>query len=178
MTRRWAALLKSINAGKKVAMTDLRDFLTAEGMSNVATLLASGNALFDSDETDAAALEQRLQAAARDKLGLDTEWFLRDHRALAAIVAANPFPDETEARPSHVQVFFLHAPVAPALLDTLATIYDGPERVRAIGRELFVDYPVDIGNSKLPQAMAKAKFPKAATARNWNTLVKLVELTA
>jgi uncharacterized protein (DUF1697 family) len=59
----------------------------------------------------------------------------------------------------------------------VAAIYDGPERLHAIGRELYVDYPDDIGHSKLPQAMAKVKFPKAATARNWNTLVKLVELT-
>lgn len=175
---RWAALLKSINAGRKVAMADLRAFLAAEEMGNVATLLASGNALFDSDETDAAKLEHRLQTAVRDKLGLDTEWFLRDHRALTEIAAANPFPEETRSRPSHVQVFFLRTPLAATLLDTLATIYDGPERIHAIGRELFVDYPVDIGNSKLPQAMAKAKFPKAATARNWNTILKLVELTA
>ncbi len=50
---RWAALLKSINAGKNVAMADLRDFLSAQGMRDVATLLASGNALFYSDERDA-----------------------------------------------------------------------------------------------------------------------------
>ena len=50
--------------------------------------------------------------------------------------------------------------------------------MHAIGRELYVDYPDDIGHSKLPQAMARAKFPKAATARNWNTLLKLIELTA
>lgn len=175
---RWAALLKSINAGKKVAMAELRDFLRAEGMGNVATLLASGNALFDSDEKDAATLEHHLRAAARDRLGLDTEWFLRDHRALASIVAANPFVEESRIRPNHVQVFFLHQPLAPALLDTLATIHEGPERLHAIDRALFVDYPVDIGNSKLPQAMTRAKFPKAATARNWNTILKLVELTA
>ena len=39
------------------------------------------------------------------------------------------------------------------------------------------DYPDDVGHSKLPQAMSKAKFPKLVTARNWNTVLKLVELT-
>ncbi|WEK44411.1 MAG: DUF1697 domain-containing protein [Candidatus Sphingomonas colombiensis] len=175
---RWAALLKSINAGKNVAMTDLRGFLGAEGMRDVTTLLASGNALFDSDETDGPALEQRLQAAAREKLGLDTDWFLRDHHALTAIIAANPFPHEAETRPNHVQIFFLHQPIAPSALTTLADNYDGPERIHAIGRELFVDYPDGIGRSKLPPAMSRAKFPKAATARNWNTLLKLAEQTA
>ncbi|MBN8849570.1 MULTISPECIES: DUF1697 domain-containing protein [unclassified Sphingomonas] len=175
---RWAALLKSINAGKNVAMADLRDFLSAQGMRDVATLLASGNALFYSDERDAAALEQRLQAAAREQLGLDTDWFLRGHDDLAAIAAANPFPAETAARPNHVQVFFLHQPVDPAVLEALAGCYDGPERLVAVGRELFVDYPAGIGRSKLPPAMARAKFPKAATARNWNTLLRLVALTA
>lgn len=175
---RWAALLRSINAGKSLAMADLRAFLAAEGMRDVSTLLASGNAVFDADETDGAALERHLQAAARDRLGLDTDWFLRDHRALAAIIAANPFPREAEIRPSHVVVFFLHAPVAPAALAALADNYHGPEQVRAIGRELFIDYPDGIGRSKLTPAMARAKFPKAATARNWNTLVKLAEQIA
>lgn len=175
---RWAALLRSINAGKNVAMADLRAFLAVEGMRDVTSLLASGNALFDSDEQDAAALERRLRSAAREKIGLDTDWFLRDHRALAAILAGNPFPRETEARPNHVQVFFLHTPIAPDTLAALADNYDGPEQVRAIGRELFIDYPDGIGRSKLPQAMARAKFPKAMTARNWNTLIRLAELTA
>ncbi|MFA5963827.1 MAG: DUF1697 domain-containing protein [Sphingomonas sp.] len=175
---RWAALLKGVNVGgnRKLPMADLRAFLAGLGFTDVKTLLASGNAVFDADETDGAALESQLERAAKTQLGLDTAWLLRSHADLVAIVAANPFADAAAAHPNHLLVHFHRDPVPVALLDAL--VHDGPERLSALGRELFVDYPDDVGHSKLPQAMARAKFPKLATARNWNSLLKLVELTA
>jgi uncharacterized protein (DUF1697 family) len=172
---RWAALPRAINAGKPLGMADLRAFLESLGMADVRTILASGNAVFSCDG-DAAAIEKRLRDAARAVLGLDTEWFVRDHADLAAIAAANPFPASTMARPNHVQVLFHAAPVDPASIATLVAGYDGPERLHAIGRELYVDYPDGIGRSKLAPALVRAKLPPS-TARNWNTLVKLVEAT-
>ena len=174
----WAALLRGINAGVKLPMADWRAFLADQGMRDVKTLLASGNAVFTADEDDGAALEARLAAAMRAALGVDTGWFLRSHADLAAIVAADPFPDATAAHPNHVQVHFAREEVDPALVDRVAEIYDGPERLRAIGRELYVDYPDDIGHSKLPAAMKKLKLALDSTGRNWNTVIKLVALTA
>lgn len=173
---RWAALLKGVNVGgnRKLPMADLRDFLAGLGLTDVKTLLASGNAVFDSDEKDAAKLEARLEHEARVKLGLDTGWLVRSHAELAAIVKANPFPDAAKAHPNHLLVHFHREPLPSNLLPRA---HDGPERLAAHGRELFVDYPDDVGHSKLPQSMNKAKFPKLATARNWNTVLKLVELT-
>ncbi|MGK6318746.1 DUF1697 domain-containing protein [Sphingomonas sp. DT-204] len=43
---RWAVLPEAVNAGRKLAMADLRAFLADQGMSDVKTLLASGNAVF------------------------------------------------------------------------------------------------------------------------------------
>ena len=170
---RWAALPRSINAGKPLKMADLRAFLEREGMAEVRTLLASGNAVFTCDG-DATAIEARLKAAARDALALDTEWYVRSHDERAAIAAADPFPDATAARPKWVQLLFFHADVP---LEALAATHAGPERLHAKGRELYVDYTDGIGESKLPQAMARAKLPPS-TGRNWNTLLKLIEATA
>lgn len=174
---RWAALLKGVNVGgnRKLPMADLRTFLEGLGLGDVKTLLASGNAVFDADEKDAGKLEARLEKEAKAELGLDTGWLLRSHAELAAIVKANPFPDAAEVHPNHLLVHFHREPFPKDLLDGFA--HDGPERLAAQGRELFVDYPDDVGHSKLPQSMNKAKFPKLATARNWNTVLKLVELT-
>jgi uncharacterized protein (DUF1697 family) len=173
---RWAVLLKGVNVGgnRKIPMADLRDFLAGLGLTDVKTLLASGNAVFDTDEKDPAKLEARLEQEAKAKLGLDTGWLLRSHADLVAVVKANPFADAAKAHPHHLLVHFHRDPFPVSLLPLA---HDGPERLTAEGRELFVDYPEDVGHSKLPQAMNKAKFPKLATARNWNTVLKLVELT-
>lgn len=173
---RWAVLLKGLNiGGKRLPMPELKAFLEGLGFTEVKTLLASGNAVFTAGEKDATKLEAKIEKAAVDTLRLKTDWLVRSHAELAAVVKTNPFPDAATAHPNHLLVHF-HRDAFPA--DRLAALAnDGPERLTAHGRELYVDYPDDVGHSKLPQAMAKAKFPKVATARNWNTVVKLVEMT-
>lgn len=174
---RWAVLLKGLNiGGKRLPMPELKAFIEGLGFADVKTLLASGNAVFSADEKDGAKLEAKIEKAAAEQLHLKTDWLVRDHAELAVIVKANPFPDAAKAHPNHLLVHFHREEVPKALVADFT--HGGPERLKAHGRELYVDYPEDVGHSKLPQAMAKAKFPKLATARNWNTILKLVDLTA
>ncbi|WNO53853.1 DUF1697 domain-containing protein [Stakelama saccharophila] len=175
---RWAALLRGVNVGgnRKLPMADLRSFAEGLGLADARTLLASGNLVFSTDEREAGALETRLEAEARSALGLDTDFLLRNAADLDAVIAANPFPEAAQARPNHLLVLFHRDPVPPEPMQTLR--HDGPERLAAVGRELFIDYPEGIGRSTLTPAMAKAKFPRCATARNWNTVLKLRALLA
>jgi uncharacterized protein (DUF1697 family) len=176
--KRWAALLNGVNVGgnRKLPMAELKLFLEGLGFTDVKTLLASGNAVFTADDSDSAKLEARIEKAAAEQIGLTTDFLLRDAAELDAIIAANPFPDAAKDHPHHVLVVFHRDAFPDGPIARLAEIYDGPERLHAAGRELFIDYPEDIGHSKLHQAMPKAKFPKLATARNWNTLGKLRDL--
>jgi hypothetical protein len=95
---RYAALLKGVNVGgnRKLPMADLKAFVAGLGFGGVQTLLASGNVVFAADG-DAAALEALLADEAKVALGLDTPWFVRSHADLAAVVAANPFPEAARA---------------------------------------------------------------------------------
>lgn len=172
---RWAALPRAINAGKPLTMAELRALCEGEGMRDVRTILASGNVVFTA-EASAQAIEARLEQAAKAKLELDTTWFVRSDAELAEIAAASPFSDAIATRPNHVQVLFHRERLDPDRWRELIEHHDGPERMQAVGRELYVDYPDGIGRSKLPQLFAKAKLPPS-TARNWNTLLKLVQAT-
>jgi len=175
---RWAALLKGINiGGKKIPMTDLKALVEGLGYGDVKTLLASGNVVFTCDEVDGAALEAKLEAALAT-CGLKTDVVVRNHAELTAVIDENPFPDAARDHPNHLLVSFHRDPVPDGLIGKIPDIYDGPERLKAIGRELYIDFPDDVGHSKLPQAMAKLKFPKIATMRNWNTVGKLRDLIA
>jgi uncharacterized protein (DUF1697 family) len=174
---RWAALLKGVNVGgRKLPMADLKALVEGLGHSDVKTLLASGNVVFTCGETDGAALEQTLEAALAKELNLKTDIVVRHGRELRAIIDANPFADAASAHPNHLLVSFHRDPFPDGLIAKLTDIYHGPERLKAIGRELYTDYPEDVGHSKLPQAMAKLKFPKLATMRNWNTIGKLAAM--
>ena len=173
--KRWAALLKGVNVGgnRKLPMADLKAFLEGLGLTDVKTLLASGNVVFSAKESDAAALEARIEKAAAEQIGLTTEFLLRDAADLDRVIAANPFAQAAADHPNHLLVAF-HRDAFPAgLAEAAMQLNEGPERLHAIGRELYIDYPEDIGHSTLHKAMAKLKFPKVATARNWNTVGKL-----
>jgi uncharacterized protein (DUF1697 family) len=173
---RWAALLKGINiGGKKIPMAELKALIEGLGYRDVKTLLASGNVVFTCDETDGAALEKLLEQSLAG-WGLKTDVVVRTLKDLEAVIAANPFPEAAKDHPNHLLVSFHRDPVPDGLIGKIPDIYDGPERLKAIGRELYIDYPEDVGHSKLGPAMAKLKFPKLATMRNWNTVGKLADL--
>jgi uncharacterized protein (DUF1697 family) len=49
------------------------------------------------------------------------------------------------------------------------------EMLEPRGPEIYLYYPDGIGRSKLTSAVIESKLDTAGTARNWNTLTKLVE---
>ena len=169
-------MLRGVNlGGRKLLSTDLKAITESLGYKRVETLLASGNVVFDSGETGPE-IERKLEAAF-EAHGLKTDVMIRDLGELEAVIAANPYPEAALDHPSHMLVSF-HRVSFPA--DALARLEPGPEHLHAIGRELYVDYRSQQGmrDSKLLQTMNKAKFPKVATARNWNTVNKLAAMLA
>ena len=169
---RWAALLKGVNLnGRKLPMADLKALVESAGLS-----MGGGNAARLGQcrvrvRRDRTAPRSRRDSRLRwTAYGLKTDVIVRSAADLQAVIAANPFPEATLTRPESCRGAVFTANSVPAdLLDALPDHYHGRETVIAQGRELYVDYIDGIGASKLPQAMAKLKFPKLATARNWNT---------
>lgn len=176
--RRRAALLRGVNlGGRSLKMEDLRAIAATLGFTDPRTLLASGNLVLTSDLDDAE-IAVRLEQALRDA-GLVTDVIVRDHQALVAAVAANPFAGAAADHPSHFLVSFHRDPFPPDALARAAAFHDGPEKMSVVGRELYIDHVgrEQMRESKLLAVMKKAKFPTVTTARNWNTLLKLVEAT-
>jgi uncharacterized protein (DUF1697 family) len=175
---KWAAMLRGINLGKRSLKKDeLIAAAEALGYTEARTLLASGNLVFDAGDATPEAIERDLHASVEKLHGLKSDVFARNAKELAGVIADNPFPEVARERPSQLLVLFLREPFPSDLLDKLAERYDGPERLEAIGRELYIDFPEGQGRSELVPVMGKLKFP-LGTGRNWNTVVKLAELVA
>lgn len=171
---RWAAMLRGINLGKRqLKSAELKAVVEGLGFTDVKTLLASGNVVFTADTTDSVALEARLHDALFEATGLRSEIFVRSPQEMTAVAAADPFPEATSERPSFVVVTFHRKPVDAAAVARLAESHDGPERMHAIGRELYIDFPDGQGRSTLHPAMTRAKLDPVNTARNWNTVLKI-----
>lgn len=164
---RYVALLRAVNVAGTGAlpMAELRAMGEACGFAQVRTFIASGNLLFETDLPESAikaALEARLAAYA----GKPVEVFVRTGAELAAIVAANPFPDAHRSR--HL-VYFYDAP-PPA--DLIAQCRDANgERLALATRELHVDYGDGIRFTRL-----KIPGKLERTGRSINTVQKLAAL--
>jgi uncharacterized protein (DUF1697 family) len=172
------ALLRAVNLGphQQVAMPDLRNLLTRLGFEEPRTLLNSGNLVFRSDGRSGAALEDLLEAEAEKQLGLRTDFFVRTATEWAAVIAANPFPDEAERDPGHLLVMFLKDAPAATDVTALRAAITGPEIIRAEGKQAYIVYPDGIGRSRLTNTLIEKKLGSRGTGRNWNTVLKLAAL--
>ena len=108
---------------------------------------------------------------------LDNEVFLRQPNELNDILAANPLPEVAGTRPNHMLVLFMGSAPGAGDIKTLAA-YDGPETIECIGREVYIDYADGVAGSKLTPARLEKMLGRTGTARNWNTIRKLVEKTS
>src|SRR5690349_17590092 len=122
---RYVALLGSINVGgNRLKMDELKAVLEAEGFENVATVVASGNVLFDHARAADAKLEAQIAGIVKDRFGIDTFAAVRSRDELAASIADNPFVGENEDRAVHTM--FLQEPLDRDAFDSFAKDYGGP----------------------------------------------------
>ena len=165
------ALLRAINvAGNTmVGMSDLRDFLTKLGFTNVKSLLQSGNLTFDALRP-AKNLEELLEKESAKRLGLETVFFVRTPAEWDVIIEKNPFRKEAKEDPGRLVVLFLKDARDGA---TLQKAIKGREVARGEGKQIYVYYPDGQGRSKLTNALIERTLDTRATARNWNTVLKL-----
>lgn len=175
----YIGLLRAVNLGShnKVSMSDLREWLAGLGMSEVRTLLQSGNMVFRGEARSMAQLETTLESAAARQLGLETGFFVRTAKEWQGIIAANPFPKEAKADPGHLVMMCLKDAPAAKSVTALQDAIKDREVVRASGRHAYFVYPDGIGRSRLTMTLIEKKLGTTGTARNWNTVLKLGALT-
>jgi uncharacterized protein (DUF1697 family) len=164
----YIALLRAVNVGGtgKLPMADLRRLAEDAGFTDVETYIQSGNLLLTSDEAEAE-VGATLESTLEQHLGKPVGVMVRTPSELRGVLDGNPFPD---APGNRVLVTFLPAAPPSDALETVSRADDG-EQVRTGRRALYVYYPNGMGRSKL-------RIPAAAagTARNLNTVAKLVQM--
>jgi uncharacterized protein (DUF1697 family) len=165
----YVALLRAVNVGGtgKLPMTELVAMCEACGFAHVRTYIASGNVVFLSKHPEnkvRALLEAQLLAYAGKPIGV----VVRTREELAAVLQNNPFP---KAAPNHtVAVFCNAAPPKDALKHATG---QRDESLKLGAREVYIHYGSGIAGSKL-----KIPAMKEGTARNMNTIAKLVAMLA
>jgi uncharacterized protein (DUF1697 family) len=174
---RYVALLRGINVGgnKLVPMARLRALLEGLGYTEVGTLLQSGNVVLTSREKKPAQVGQRIEAAIVEAFGFEVAVIVRTRDELARAIEANPLAGADDA-PSRFLVTFLSGPPDPARLRAIDAAAYLPDEFRVVGREIYARFPNGIRDSKLAVVLGGLKLGVTPTARNWNTVKKLLAL--
>ncbi len=175
---RYVALLRGINVGgaRKLPMAELASLLGALGLEDVVTYIQSGNVVFRVPDGDPAKLAPSIEQAIERDTGLDVAVLLRAPAELARVVRSNPFHDDDGAV-SKLQVVFLDRKPVQAAVARLDPNRSPPDEFRVQGAEVYVRYPNGSGRSKLTLDYFERTLRVRATARNWNTVLKLLALT-
>jgi uncharacterized protein (DUF1697 family) len=172
------ALLRGINVGGKtvIPMPALKSSFASMGLEDVRTYIQSGNVVFSSPTGDAQSLAVAIEERIAEAFGLSTTVLLRTPAELAEIAGNNPFLDR-DADLSKLHVVFLSGPPEGNAVAELDPARSPPDEFAVRGREVYLHLPNGAGRSKLTIDYFEKRLGVRATARNWKTLNKLLELT-
>ena len=173
----YIVLLKGINVGghKKVPMADLRGLLTKSGFQNVQTYIQSGNVILQSSEINALKIETKIEKSIMDHFGFEVSVLVKTRQDLKRIFDNSPFADEKK-KASYFMM--LHdSPGTDLVKETSKKIYEG-EEYHIINDCIYYFSSKGFGQSKFNVNFFERKFKTFATARNYNTMVKLLSLSA
>lgn len=167
---RLVAFLRAINTPPRhVKMDQLRAVFESLGFSNVATVVASGNVIFDTaEQTD---LVPRIEAALESELGFEVATFLRTAGEVIEAVDRQPFPEDD----GEVEVSFLAAEPDPGATRALEATASGRDRLAVVGREVYWWHtgPRDQSSHSEQQVMRMLGMP--TTRRGLQTLRRIAD---
>jgi uncharacterized protein (DUF1697 family) len=172
------SLLRGINLGghKKVKMSDLCALYGSLGHREVRSHINSGNVLFRTGERDVAAVVKKLESAIEKECGFHVDVVVRTTAEMRDVIRRNPFAKRKEVEPGKLLVTFLPQKPAKEISEQLRNLKPDPEEMYLDGCEIYTYFPEGAGRSKLFSGLSGKLLKNQGTARNWNTVLKLMEI--
>ena len=167
---RYVAFLRGVSP-VNAKMPELKRCFERAGFTNVKTVLASGNVVFDSTHRSEGAVERKAEQAMESDLERAFYPIVRSVTALEQLLAADPFAlHDVPADAKRVVTFMRNARAPKARLPLAA---DGATIFHHAGREAFTAYlPSDKG--PVFMKLIESVFGKDVTTRTWETVRKCV----
>jgi len=172
----YIALLRGINVGghKKVPMADLRELLGKVGLHEVKTYIQSGNVVLQSSIGDKTEIEALIKKSILDHFGFEVPTLVKTHFELQTILDVCPFPEEKK-----IKSYFTLLQSVPEKADVEVAEkkqYDGEEYV-ILNDCIYYYCEKGYGQAKFNMNLFERKLKTKATSRNYNTMMKLIQLS-
>lgn len=173
---KYVAFLRGINVGGKtiIKMEELRKVFSSLGFENVKSYIQSGNIVFETDETDEAKLTEKIANAVEANF-FKTPVMIRSIDEIKDAIANNPFADE-EFEDKLFHLVFLAEKLSDEKAEMLLSNNKDTEKFAVRNREVYCLLRDGVADSLLGKKYIDNKLKVAATARNWRTINKILEL--
>jgi len=176
---RYVAFLRAINVGGHIVKMDaLRRHFASLGFDDVETFIASGNVIFQSRSTAAAALERRIEACLEERLGYEVKTFLRTDAEVTAIAAYRAFEPARVASAGAFNVGFLAGPLDNLAITKVKGFASAIDEFHVNGRELYWLCRTKQSDSKFSNVAFEKAIGARATFRGLNTIRRLADTLA
>lgn len=170
----WIALLRGVGGGiRPLSMRELTTALEGIGLKDVRTYIQSGNVVFSSRKS-AARLAGEIETCIQKKFGFHSRTFVLSVPELLRAAKGNPF-SQADEKPQTLHLFFLAKPARAARLDAMNELKTKTEQFVLTDKVFYFYTPEGFGTSKLAAKLGRL-LGVDATARNWRTVGKLLEL--
>jgi uncharacterized protein (DUF1697 family) len=172
------AMLRGVNLGahNRMKMDALRDLYGALELRDAQTYIQSGNIVFRTRQRNLVVLAKNIKGAIEKKFGFAPEVILRTSADMRDVIARNPFAGMKDIHPGKLLVDFLASDPSSEARQAVLAIRTDPEILHAEGRQLYIYFPNGAGRSKLSWVALEKILKTPGTARNWNSVIKLLEL--
>src|SRR6478736_1094658 len=109
------------------------------------------------------------------ELGFDNDIYAVSLPEWRKLIANNPFPKAARATPKYVHAAVLAKKPDPKDLATVQSFAVPGEAIEIVDKVAYLHTPFGFGSSKLAEKF-DSKIGVPNTARNWNSVLKLLEL--
>ncbi len=173
---KYVAFPRGINVGghNKLNMEDLRQAFASWGFQNVKTLLASGNVVFEAQDTDPDILAATVGKRIDETFQIKVSVIVRTLEQIKGLLDMNPFDGITVTKQTRLYVTFL----PERHRSTLKFPYESPEKdfkiLSAEDREVYSVLTLNPQSGSIKaMSILEKEFGKNITTRNWNTITKI-----
>lgn len=167
-------LLRAVNVGGNniIKMDLLKQYCADHGWKNVQTYIQSGNILLYASDAPTK-VKQEMQALIQKHFNLNIECFVLDKNKLVTLLSENPFKDNIKKN-TYLSILDTHPTLED--LQVLADTKLKEEKFQLGNQCLYYFLPEGMANTKLTNALLEKKLKIKATARNLNTMEKLLAM--
>ncbi len=168
-------LVRAVNVGgAKLPMAEFRELLAALGAENVRTYIQSGNAIVDYGG-DPVALDRAVEKALTDRYGYVREVISRSPEELRQALARHPFE---VIEPKYSYLVPLTGMPTETAIATAGEVETGNDLWKIVGPDIHIRYANGAGQAELDMNKILRRLGVQGTARNLNTVRKLIELAS